>query len=488
VGDATELQDLVVALQTQLAERDAQLAERDAQLAELEEKLATALAAIDKLTEQANRNSGNSHLPPSSDGPGAASRGVRRSKNKKKSKRKRGGQKGRRGAHRELLPPEEVDEFVDLFPTACEACARELPEVLDVDARRYQQLDLRHSGPHLTEWRRHSVVCSCGHCTRAPYDASKIPSSPFGPGLITKVAALTGVYHLSRRMVQLLLREFFGIDVSLGAISKMEARSSNALAAATTEIHDEVVAAMVKYADETTWLMAGVTMSLWTMSTKAASYFRIFKNGRRKTIKQMFADATGRLIGVLVSDRASVFKFWVMAMRQICWAHLLRKFVSFSERDGPVGTFGRELLDYARVVFEYWQGFLDGTLSREELQTWMAPVQRRFEATLGRAVAAGLDGCSGSCADILAHADALWTFVTVPGVDPTNNLAERDLRALVIWRKLCFGCQSERGLRFVERVMSVAHTLRKRGIDVLDFFERSVVAHLAGEPAPRLAA
>lgn len=220
----------------------------------------------------------------------------------------------------------------------------------------------------------------------------------------------------------------------------------------------------------------------------STSVFRIFVDGRRATIERMFADAFGRLFGVLVSDRASVFGFWAMALRQICWSHLLRKFVSFSERDGPVGTFGRELLDYAGLVFEYWHGFEQGKLSRKELKVWMAPVRRRFEATLERVVAADLDECSGSCADILAHKAALWTFVDVPGVDPTDNLAERDLRALVIWRKLCFGSQSERGLRFVERIMTVAHTLRKRGRDVLAFLERTVAAHRAGTPVPRLAA
>jgi transposase len=89
---------------------------------------------------------------------------------------------------------------------------------------------------------------------------------------------------------------------------------------------------------------------------------------------------------------------------------------------------------------------------------------------------------------MLAHVDALWTFVHVPSVEPTNNLAERDLRSFVIWRKLSYGCQSERALRFVERVMTVAMTLRKRGHDVLDYITRCVRADLAGVPAPALSA
>lgn len=462
-----------------------QLAESRAEVAELREQLATALGAIATLTAQQNQNSTNSHLPPSSDGPGATARGVRKPK-KTKSKRKRGGQKGHRGTSRQLLSPEQVHEIIELFPAACEGCASSLAQVEDIAPRRYQRVELLTSGPHVTEWRRHEVRCICGHETFAPYDASVIPSSPFGPRLVSIVSTLTGVYHLSRRSAQLLLCELFGIEVSLGALSKMEGRMSESLVSAVGEAHDDVVAAMVKHTDATSWLLAGATMSMWTLSTKLTTFFRIFENGQRATIERMFKDELGRLTGILVSDRASVFGFWAMALRQVCWAHLLRKFVSFSERDGPVGTVGRDLLDHAALVFKYWRAFEEGQLSREELRTWMAPVRRGFEATLEAAIKADLEECSGSCADLLTHKHALWTFVDIAGVDPTNNLAERDLRSLVMWRRRCFGSQSERGLRFVERVMTVAHTLRKRGRGVLDFFERTVTAHMQGAPAPAL--
>jgi transposase len=192
--------------------------------------------------------------------------------------------------------------------------------------------------------------------------------------------------------------------------------------------------------------------------------------------------------GILVSDRATVFDFWEMAFRQVCWAHLLRKFVSFSERDGPAGRFGRELLECTALVFEYWHGFKDGQLTRDELATWMRPLQRRFELVLERAAAAGIARLSGSCADILAHRDALWTYVTHEGVDPTNNHAERELRAFVLWRRRSFGSQSERGERFAERVMTVAHTARKRGIGVLDFMVACCSASMRGTTPPMLLA
>lgn len=461
---------------------------KDERIAELEAEVAAGAARIAELEKQVeglkdllNRNSRNSNLPPSSDGPGAAGRGVRGRKGK--GKRKRGGQKGHAGHRREMLPDNRVHEFIELFAEFCEGCAAALPRRGDGEPKRYQQTDLDSEGPHVREWRRNETKCdACGHRTRAPYDPTTIPASPFGPGLIARVAMLTGVYHLSRRNTKQLLRELFDIHVSLGAISSMEVRASASLASAAQEALDDVQAAEVKHADGTTWLLAGLTWSLWTLATTTTTAYRIFENGRSETIREMF----GSRVGVLVSDRASVFAFWEMTMRQVCWAHLLRRFVSFSQRTGAAGSIGRELLDYTNIVFEYWHGVESGQLSRDEFQTWMLPLQRNFEAALGRAVASDIRGFSGSCADILAHKDALWTFVEREGVPPTNNQAERDLRPLVIWRKLSFGCQSKRGLRFVERIMTVAHTARKRGLDVLDFIVRSVRAHVQKDESPAL--
>ena len=330
----------------ELGEANAELGEAKARIEQLEAQQATLLATMEKLQEQLKKNSSNSNLPPSSDGPGAASPGARKSK-KPKSKRKRGGQKGHKGSHRQLLPPEDVDESANLYPEACEACTRLLPQIPDADAKRYQQVEvLLGGGRHVMQWCRHAVECTCGHRTRAAYDPEQIPTSAFGPQLTTLVVTLTGVYHLSRRNTKMLLHEVFGIEVSLGSISRMEATVSKALERPSKEAHAEVVAAFVKHTDATTWLMAGVTMSLWTLCTVSTSVFRIFVDGARSTIESMFADERGKHHGIMVSDRASVFAFWLMAMRQVCWAHLSRLFVGLSQRAGPaVLTFMLDALE-----------------------------------------------------------------------------------------------------------------------------------------------
>jgi transposase len=471
-----------------ISELEAQVSEKDARIGELEGQVATLVAQVAALTKQVaelmeklGRNSRNSHLPPSSDAPGMRGQGGKGKD--KQGTRKRGGQPGHGGARRALLPPDEVDEVVDLFPSHCDGCASDLPEVVDPDANRYQQIEMPPIKPHTTEWRCHEVACvKCGCKTRAAYDPEKIPASPFGPRLMALIAFLTGVYHVSRRKTVVLLWELLGVRISLGALSAVEARISDTIAPAVEEAWKRVGEGAVKHTDGTSWLQAGAARALWTIATKAATVFKILADNSKKTLEPLY----GSLRGILVSDRAKALGFWAMDRRQICWAHLLRKFVSFSERTGPAAAIGRELLDYTGILFEYWHDYRDGKLPRATFVAWMAALSPQVEAVLARGVAAGIDGLSGSCADILEHKQALWTFVALNDVEPTNNHAEREIRAFVLWRKRSYGTQSDRGNLFAERLMTVAHTARKQNKNVLAFLTACCRARRARRPVPSL--
>jgi transposase len=451
---------------------------RDQRIAELERKVEELTQLVMSLKEQLGRNSRNSHLPPSSDGPaGRAATGQQPGG----GQRKRGGQPGHSGNKRELLPPEQVDHLVELYPKACESCWSPLPEIRDEAATRYQVTEMPPVRPHTTEYRCNGVTCACGYTTYAKPDGV-VPASPFGPRLMALIALLTGVYHLSRRRTVTLLNDVLGVRVSLGAVSAVEGRVSAAVEPAVEEVWSRLDDAEVKHADATSWLLGGKLRSLWTIATKVVTVFKILANGSSASVKPIF----GACKGILVSDRATVFSFWTMNCRQICWAHLLRKFVSFSERDGPAGQFGRDLLDYTALVFRYWQELRAGRCDREQFRAWLAPVRLHVEACLERAVAAKLKDVSGACADIIEHKEALWTFADHEDVEPTNNHAERELRAFVLWRKKSFGTQSERGNLFAERVMTVAHTARKQHKNVLAFLTACCTARLDGTEPPSL--
>jgi transposase len=480
-----DAQQRIAELEAALAAKDGEFAAvlvaKDAEIAALTAQVAALIKQVADLTEKLGQNSRNSHLPPSSDPPGTAGKGS--GAQRPKSERRRGGQRGHRGSRRTLVPPEQVNDFVDLYPAECENCWKALPEIPDENAKRYQVTEIPPIQPHTKEVRRHAVACPCcGHRTRAAYDEDLIPASPFGPRLMSIIALLTGVYHVSRRKTATLLSDLVGVPISLGAISAVEARVADAVKPAVDEAWSRVEGAAVKHTDGTSWLKAGTLLALWTIATTAATVFKIVTDGSRATLAPLY----GALRGILVSDRAKVLTFWAMERRQICWAHLLRKAVSFSERDGPSATFGRELLNYIGILFEYWHDYKAGKLDRETFRAWMKPVRAQVEDLLARAVASNIDRLSGSCADILAHKAALWTFIDHDGVEPTNNHAERELRAFVLWRRRCFGAQSDRGNLFAERLMTIAHTARKQRQDVLAFLTGCCEAQLAGTRAPSL--
>lgn len=465
-------------LEARITAQDAAIAAKDARIAELEARVAELEAENRKLREQLNRSSSNSNKPPSSDSP--SNRAQRRAKAKQdKSARKRGGQPGHEGSQRALVPADQVDEVIDHFPSECEDCCTPLPRTPDLSALRYQTTELPLPAPFTSEHRCHSVACPrCQHRTMAAFE---IPPA-FGPRLSSVVALLTGVYHVSRRGTAKLVADVVGVKVSLGAISTIEARVSDAVKGAVDEAWAQVKQAAVKHSDGTTWYQGGLSRALWTIATTMATVFKILVNGKADTLKPWFGDK----LGVLVSDRGKAFNFWAMEHRQICFAHLLRKFVSFSERGGRGGEIGKELLDYVGVMFAYWDEMKSGALSRADFRSRMTPVRANFEAALKRGQAANIDGVSGSCGDILLHAPALWTFVDRDDVDPTNNHAERELRAFVLWRKRSFGTQSDRGNEFAERLMTVAHTARKQDKNVLAFLTACVTAARDGTKAPSL--
>lgn len=462
---------------------DQTLLARNEELARENEELRAQIEALSKqvetLTRERNKNSSNSNKPPSSDNLGDR-RKIRR--RKKSTGKKRGGQPGHKGSARKLLPADKVDDVREHYPDYCEICEQVPPRRSHGKPYIQQVVDLRENsgGRYVLEHRCHAVHCTCGAIVPAPI--GKAPSSAFGPRLASVVCALTGNFQLSRRQVVVALAEIFDITMSLGSVSNIEGRMATALAVPSDEAMQSAESATIKHADETSWLRDFERCSAWVFATKWVSVFRIAVDGKRKTLRKLLK----RTCGILVSDRASVFLYWSMARRQICWSHLLRSFIDFSQRDGPAAELGRELADSAELVFIYWRQLETKVIDRVEFVRLERAVRDGMKPCLERAASAGIPEVSGSCANMLEHWEAMWTFIDVPGATPTNNHAERELRRLVLWRRRCFGSQSERGDRFVERMMTVTHSLRKQGRDVLAFLHGCLLAQLGQHEHPRL--
>jgi len=392
-----------------------------------------------------------------------------------------GGQTGHKGSQRRRLPPEQITKRVDLFPPQCNHCGRKLPKTPDADPLIDQKVEVPEIRPEVTEYRQHHVRCDCGHITCASLP-SGVSVGMCGPRLLAVIAILIGVYRVSRRRAQQFMSDVLGVDLSLGALSKCEERVSVSLAPVVEPAREHALDAPVKHVDATGWRLGAAPRTLWTIATELVTVFCISVDATKETVRAMLAAARG----ILVSDRASQFAFWAMEKRQICWAHLIRKFASFAERKGKAGQLGEKLLFWTEFIFARWHEFRDGTLSRAGLRQLLEGAREAVEELLEEGERLGVRGVSGACANMLVHRAALWTFVDVPGVEPTNNHAERELRAFVLWRKSSFGSQSERGCRFAERLMTVVHTLRKQQRPVLPFLVQACQAAVGDGAVPSL--
>jgi transposase len=156
------------------------------------------------------------------------------------------------------------------------------------------------------------------------------------------------------------------------------------------------------------------------------------------------------------------------------------------DRGGYSEERGDALLTQAHQMFTWWHRVREGTLNRSTLRSYMTPLRREVARLLEAGRRCGIPKTAGTCRDILQRREALWTFVQVEGVEPTNNTAERAIRAGVLWRKGSFGTQSAEGSRFVERMMSVGATLKQQQRDVLEYLTAACEAALGGEAAPSL--
>jgi len=168
--------------------------------------------------------------------------------------------------------------------------------------------------------------------------------------------------------------------------------------------------------------------------------------------------------------------------------HLKRDFQKLVDRGGPAARLGKKLQRIAARVFEEWHLFRGGTFGRRALQNHLDGEARALERLLRAGRRCADPKAAAFCENLLALLPAVWQFVVTEGVEPTNNHAERVLRRGVLWRKNAFGCQSEAGCRFVERLLTVVQTRRLQGRSVLRYLHEVLVAHRNGLPSPSLLA
>lgn len=448
-------------------ERDERLAALERRVADLEARLAS--------------NATNSSLPPSANPPDAPKLPP-----KKPTGRSPGAQPGHPAHLKRRLPPERVTRVTPFVPTHCDRCHEPLPALAapdDPPPSWHQVAELPPVAAEVVEYRgEYRTCCCCGHLNHAPIPAD-LKTHSVGPRFAATLAYLAGCHHVSKRGLEEIAEAVFQVPLALGTISHLEGHMSAALAAPHAAAVAVVRAAAVKHVDETGWKQAGRKRWLWLAATSTVAVFLITAGRGFTALKALLG---GDVIGFLTSDRWVVYNQWPVRRRQICWAHLKRDFQKLVDRGGPSAPLGEALLRIERRVFEEWHLFRGGTFGRRALQNHLDGVAAEFERVLESGGGCADAKAAAFCENLLALLPAVWRFVMTEGIEPTNNHAERLLRRGVLWRKNAFGCHSERGCRFVERILTAVQTLRLQGRGVLPYLTEALMAHRKGLQAPSL--
>jgi len=434
-------------------------------------------ALVANLRARLGLNSSNSSKPPSSDGPH-----VKPAPPRVPSGKRPGGQPGHTRHERTRREPTQV---IDLKPCSCGRCGSALVGD-DPDPVRRQVVELPPVRPDVTEYRMHTLTCPrCGTATAA--EAPPESACEYGPSLQASLSLLSVGYRLSKRSVQTLASDLLGLEISTGQICALERETAKALEPVVVEAREYVQEQPVNV-DETSWKQGKEKAWLWVAVTQWVTVFSIALSRCRGSFDDLIGPSHR---WVVTSDRYSVYGGRPPSQRQVCWAHLQRDFQAMIDRGGEAKGIGEDLQAMGEELLRQWKRVRDGTATatatRESFQAeTLSWLKGEVVETLWRGFACGCAKTAGTCGELLKVEEALWTFATSLGVEPTNNAAERALRHAVCWRKTSHGTASASGSRYVERMLTVVGSCRQQERGVLAFLTDCVRAERKGSARPSL--
>lgn len=348
----------------------------------------------------------------------------------------------------------------------------------DCEPRRHQVVEEPPLSAVVTEYRSHALECTaCGTLTRQPVPAHA--RGAFGDRLGALASLLVGKYRLSRRLVKDALSDMLGVDVSVGSVVNLEGERTDALAPAVAGARAYVQAADKAHADETGWVEGrkegrGQRVWLWVAATARVVVFHIARNRSGKVAQALLGKD---FLGILTTDRWSGYDWYDKGLRQLCWSHLTRDFQGFIDRGGEGGRLGTRLMRERNRFFKWWHRVRDATLAQGDFEQRMKKVRRKVGRLLRQAEVRAEKKTAGMAREILQLEECLWTFVDVPGIEPTNNFGEQCIRHAVMYRKTSFGTQGPEGSRFIERIFTAVSTLKRQERGVLDFLTDTLRMH-----------
>ena len=487
-----ELQQQVERQQREIENLREQLAEREKQIADAERQIAD----LERLLAGRKKNSTNSSKPPSSDGLA----GNQRSRGRKhKSKRKPGAQPGHPGHHRALVPTAEVSAVEVLLPKQCGHCGGNLPQkpgklTTQGEPRRHQVTEVPPVKAYITEYQCPNVVCEhCGNATRAPLPEEIAGQS--GPQLTALIAYWTVVCRLPRRLVEAMLGDVLGIEISLGSTQKAWEEVSQAVEQPVQQLQEQLPREAVLNVDETGWRTNGDKRWIWALVAQQFVFY-VVASTRGAEVLVSLLGAVYR--GILCSDRWVVYLTYHSGRRmQLCWAHLKRNILGIADyaRSPSSRQFCRDALAIVARLFRLWYRFRGDLrdrrgnpqpIDRRQLLVKSIPLQKKLFAL----AEAHLDDADREVRNLaralFIHFERLFTFLEEEGVEPTNNGVEQILRTAVQWRKISFGNRSRNGEIATARLLTVTQTCKRQQRHVLGYLTDAVRCHRRQSAAPSL--
>jgi len=456
------------------------IAKLEKRVAELEALLK---AAHEKIA-QLEKNSANSSKPPSSDivKPPKDQPPVD-PKTKRKIKRKKGAQKGHKQNLHKPLAPELIDEIVKLELTACPDCGHKL-DLANAAPKITQQIELVEKPFFVTEyqqlmyWCKH---CKCYHYVALPSEIEK--SGLFGPNMIALTAYLKGRCHISYRTLKEYFRDVIGIDVSTGFLVKQVTKTSAALQSPYEELEEFLERQRHVYIDETSFKKNGKLQWAWCFVAEFFTFFKIDASRGSKVLKETLGDD---FLGSISSDFFSAYlkyKKETETLFQFCWAHLIRE-IKFLMTLDDTKAYGKRLLKYVKRMFA------DIHRQAELTEIGFKRLMNRHKKAIQKTVQRFVPEHNKSLAlaeRFEKHGESYFLFINDPThVEPTNNVAEREIRTLIMDRLVTQGTRSDMGNEWHERFWTTVATCRRQGRNVMSFLRDAIFSFLHGLSPPSL--
>jgi len=448
----------------------------------VEEAVTPLLRRIEELeleNARLKKNSSNSSKPPSSDI-------VKPPKNagkspKGKRKRKPGGQKGHPRHQRRAFTKEEVtvrhpEYTLDLDPNEWER--------LD-QWERHHQLELKESPLDVHEYRarlyRHRVT---GEIISAAIPGHILAGGIAGPRLSAFVGFLKGRCHTSYTTIETLMDEVFGQRLCRGTLAKIvTSRISPALQPAYDELLDALPLQSYLGIDETGHKDNGDKFWTWCFRAEDFTLFRIADTRGAVVLRDVLGTAFD---GVISCDYYSSYHCFMKessAIMQFCLAHLIRdvKFLAESA-DKVTRNWAVKILDLFRRLFSviHRKEELTEAYFQRMLFKWRDELIKKFKAAPDRAGARNLRK------RFKVNPEKFFTFITTPGVQPTNNMTEQAIRYLVIDRRITQGTRGKKGRDWSERIWTAISTCESQGRPVFQFLCDTLTAYFQGLDPPSL--